>query len=804
MIKKAKQHESDEDDDVYLEVKQEVFGTANRQKNPAAQETRETPAPKMSASTQLQEVECTPRLAKISKETRAALKIVRKYDSSTPLYNTAVGMISEHVLASKSDQSDTTLRSQAFAFIEKELLQKRTPRGKLTLVVEHVRGKVALTLAHNLARVIESEKDLNTVLLAIRSEFESRHLGSATDCITAWASEISPSGKRKRHSSDPAPSEASPKRKRVDQSVDTENEESRMRSKQGFNLAPFLALRDLQKVIAYARQHFQEGQDIFNFHVRRSNSMGPSDAISTQLLEWSALSDAQKYEWQELLAALHRGSRAPVQKSGQDLLKRHQASLIPATAVRDDSSTSSSDSSGSDDDTSDDGDSRKPAEATPSASQQHNVHSSREATEQLEIPSEPTSSALQRQYVPDSHEAAEQDGYPRNIPWSKAEKRVLLKGINLGWSIQKIASELPSLRPRTPQAISCAKSQMNRRHPKGVPVIRADTPFPLTAAPPPPQPQPMQRTGPEQQSTRRSRKRAATASTSVSPMVRAGTPFPVAVARPSSQPQPIQQSTTEGSGKLVVAVPRSPTKLSCAQDRPTLTTKATGAADATPEPTFLQYEPQPRATADNHDLEYLLLPIGTPECPTSDADPKDVTEACWQAFGKHSAFEKAQELGDRLWVATFRRKGSLPVPKVRLKDATIKFRGHEFHARHLCFKPPKLFDATFLEEEVKTTDLVAAIHAAFGASFRLPRLTVQTWPGTPGLPIKRIFAQFIANPGLVSFYIPVQVAASRHWVHVRFSPSDPKKSCWVCKVPHLNGGCEKANRISYPTAFGAK
>ncbi|PPJ52274.1 hypothetical protein CBER1_10269 [Cercospora berteroae] len=130
MAKKAKQSDSEGDDDVYLEVKQEVFGTANRQKNLAPQETRETPRPKTSTPNRYSEMEATPSTAKFSKETKAVLKIVRKHAPSTPLFKTAVSMITEHVLANKMDQPTSSPRRNTFGFIEEELSRKKHARRK--------------------------------------------------------------------------------------------------------------------------------------------------------------------------------------------------------------------------------------------------------------------------------------------------------------------------------------------------------------------------------------------------------------------------------------------------------------------------------------------------------------------------------------------------------------------------------------------------------------------------------------------------------------------------------------------------
>lgn len=757
MAKRAKQHDSDEDDDMYLKVKQEMGSNKTRQKSIIRQDECKTPASETCTPTRRQKSEGTPCLEKLPKETKSAFNIVRKHEPFTPLYKTAIGMISSHVLATETQQPEMNLEKQVFENIEKELSRKHTSRTKTTLIIEHVRAELCSTLARNLANVIENGNDLDKALLAVRSAAKARIPGIVKCHPPDDLGKGSTGSKRKRVSSDVGTSMA--KVMKLDEDSSSEDGDGTtaqpascangLESKQVFNLETFLTIRARPNIVRIAKRFFADGEDLFNFQLQQLQGGSEHEASSLAPLRWSELSEKQQQEWQQLLKSLHKGSKLPVTGGGRELMERHRASFVPSTSAKDDpnsASTSSSDDSESTDDESDDGESDNDRiDGTG-----RDVDDTR-VNKLGEVPP----SASHSEYVPDSHEAAKIDGLPKNLPWTEEEKRVLLKGMYYGWSNEKIASELPqSTRKRTPQAVSCQRSNMKRRHPNGVPVIRADTPFPFSSG-------------------------ASTIRTS---------------REQSSLPERRSMKDKKGnSGTADASCMAEKRKLVPSVAKPIRTS-----VDM-PEPTFIQYRARPPVTAETENLEYLLLPIETPECPVTDATSEDVTNACAQAFGKWSAFKRAEKLDNVLWIAIFQRRGTLPLPQHRLREVIITFRGHQFRAGHLSYKPPRTFVADITPEPVMiTSNLVAAIQATASNWSSLPKVFLQAMIRPGQNQSRRIMLQFAANPGIMQFYIPVKVGSSQRWVHVRFEPLDLVIPCWLCGISHGGTGlCDRAIRLPY-------
>ncbi|GIZ49820.1 hypothetical protein CKM354_001284400 [Cercospora kikuchii] len=575
MAKRAKQRDADGDDDVYLEVKQEVFGTANRQKNLAPQETRETPTPKTSTPKRYPETEATPPTAKFSKETKAALKIVRKHAPSTPLFKTAVSMITEHVLANKMDQPTSSLRRNTFGFIEEELSRKSTPDVKTNLVIEHVRAEVGCALARTLANVIENKSDLDKALSTIRSAAEERIPGIAKGSTTGDSGRDGKASKRKRAISEVEARKTRPKALKVDESSSAEDDAQNNRAEKDFDLDKFMIYYKKEKAAVYAKRHFVNSERLFDFHVKQLRSTTGYETTKISSPVWSALSAQQKGEWQSLLAALHQGSKEPVGGQGKTLLERQQAkSLSNASAKTADSSSSSSssDDSGSDEDTA------------------SNASTARDSAN--------TSSASQTTYTTDGSARPDFKRVDKRS-WSDEENRILLKGLRCGWTNERIQSELPPNSRRTLGAISCAKSAMKKKYLNGLPASQADLPL------------------------------------SVSPASSKRSPQPVS--RTAAAPR----DTVDGQTKTIAVSVVAPRPVDVPPDAPI-------GPRTSPKPTFVGWRSRPIGPA-TQGIEYLLLPIDTPECPVTNARPEDVTEACSQAFGGYSSFQSAHKIEDALW-----------------------------------------------------------------------------------------------------------------------------------------------------------
>ncbi|KAF2206544.1 hypothetical protein CERZMDRAFT_103211 [Cercospora zeae-maydis SCOH1-5] len=711
MAKKRKQQVSDVDDDVYLEVKRETCDSPMKPKCTNQQEKYATPTTKTSRPSEAQGAEGTPCTAKFSKETRSALKIVRKHSPSTPLYKTAIVMISEYVLANKIEQPDMSIEGKAFDCIEKELWRKSTPRYRMTLVMEHVRAEVGCTLARSLAHYIEDQDDLDRALLAVRAAAENKIPGIA--------------GKRHASNKD----EGATVFMRVDQnSIIGGNSRAITQqapnakgseAKKCFDPEPVLAIRQRAERTKNAKRHFPNSRELFEFHARHLQSPTGDKTCSKQDSDWSSL--VRRTE--SRVTTAFRGTSQRLETS----LNEGRSAAIGAAAGQ-----CCHDDSESDPDTI--GDKR------------------------VDGPGGRLHSASQSEYEPTAEESAKMDGLPRNVPWTEEEKRILLKGMYHGWSNEKISSELPhTTRKRTSAAVACQRSNMKKRHPNGVPVIRADTPFPLAASSSTKKPQPA--TSPP--SVRRSA---------------------VADERPLSSASSIP---------YLIPTPHSPHLLQwpvhTSFDRP--------------RPTLIRYRRRPPLTAETQRLEYLLLPIETPECPALNFTPEDVSKACEQAFDKSAAFRAAQKLEDALWVASFERSGTPLVPMRRLSKTTIHFRSYRFRAHYLSFKPRQIFVADIPQEAVAgRSSIVAAIHRAFESWPSLPQLALQAIARPRHEQSRRILARFHGNPGLVQFYIPVQLGSSPRWLHIRFGPLDLALPCWHCGGLHRDGWCDKAELLPCSSA----
>ncbi|KAM3415093.1 hypothetical protein BST61_g10226 [Cercospora zeina] len=435
MAKKKKHNDPDEDDDIYLAVKREICNSPHEPQSANRPGIYMTPTSKISSLSGLEDTEGTPCTAKFSKETKSALKIVRKHSPSIPLYKTAVGMISTYVLANKTEDDDKSVEGNAFDCIEQELSRKSTPRDKMTLVIKHVRDEVGCMLARSWAHFINDGGDLARAILAVRAAAEKRTPGIAESRLASDKDQGAAVGKRKRKSSGTEAREPLCKVLRADESSSIGSHSRAVaqpapcakasEAKKCFNRELFLAMRLKAERMTVAKKYFVTGEDLLNFHLQQLHAAAEHDASETPSLRWSALSDGQKQEWQQLLDALHGGSKLPVTKAGTALLERQQATIalrasggdIPRPAVTSSSDESESEDRESDWDTAGD----KTTEGS----------------------GERTHTASQSEYAPTAVEAARVDGLPRKAPWTVEEKRILLKGMYHGWSNEKIASELP-------------------------------------------------------------------------------------------------------------------------------------------------------------------------------------------------------------------------------------------------------------------------------------------------------------------------------------------------------------------------
>ncbi|USW58129.1 hypothetical protein Slin15195_G114480 [Septoria linicola] len=321
--------------------------------------------------------------------------------------------------------------------------------------------------------------------------------------------------------------------------------------------------------------------------------------------------------------------------------------------------------------------------------------------------------------------------------WTPAEDEMVLNCVTRGWSNETIAAALPSPIRRTGKAIAKRKCLLKKSHPRysTTPVVNGDS-----------------------------------------------SPRP----KPDSAQSPSDSCTLRAN--LVKQSIRSRTHpVIATSHRP-----AVGCRSLSREPDATIVELHAELCSADTTVEYLFLPIATPEVPVVDATTQEVTTACLAAFGGRTSFQSADILGVGCWVAIFKKTGTLTIPKRRYLQAKIKLREHMFQARHLLLTMSRVFIANISQEpDLQIAQLSKAINKAFQeSSHGKPLLFLPVNPRPDRADEQGILARFASRVPIVQFYIPVLVGV--RWVHVRFEPFDAFGQCWSCGISHSQGWCKDA------------
>lgn len=190
----------------------------------------------------------------------------------------------------------------------------------------------------------------------------------------------------------------------------------------------------------------------------------------------------------------------------------------------------------------------------------------------------------------------------------------------------------------------------------------------------------------------------------------------------------------------------------------------------------------------------ILLPIGTPECPVSDAFPAEVQDACRNAFSDRPGLPEVHRLGPNAWIAQIGKESKTVNLTSYLLTRALRLRGHSFRAFAAPRFPPIRFEANFSDaSDVLTFEVINHIHAAF-ANLQQPLPEVREESRVPVG--RRFVVTFSSPPGLFCFYLLIRARDERPFVAI-FRPRYVNGLCWMCRIRHEGSVCPRSRLVPY-------